>query len=199
MNSELPADDDASTQTLTMAEIPRLFSVPAQDYNFPMQTWMRLGIFALPLLVMGDDTEACVQLRRKVDAFTWQNNPFRNPGDLLTAQKAFGQWPRALGPGRMAIVEDGCYAELQVTGAGQIAAATYHAGHCGASGEKTDPRPEMVRALERLKESVARMQNEIAWLEAQLAEEVPVAPLAAPRRATGVKVQGDVAPRKQQH
>jgi hypothetical protein len=137
-----------------------------------MRNRILLGVFVLvPLLAGAGDDPPCVRLRKRVDAFTWQNNPFKNPGDLRTVQQAFEQWPRAIDDGRMVILDDGCYVDLQVTAAGQVAGATYRGGSPFSEGASPDARPEMRRALERLKQSVARLQDEIAWLESQLAGE----------------------------
>ena len=144
-----------------------------------------------PMVWAFDGATMCVELRKKVDAFTWANNPFKNPGDLLAVQKAFGRWPLAVAAGRMAVIEPGCYAELQVTAAGQVASAVFHGGDPLATPEKPDARPEMRQALIRLKSSLARMQAEIEWLEAQLGEEVPVTRPAPARKETGVKITGD--------
>jgi len=138
-----------------------------------------------------DATSNCVELRKKVDAFTWQYNPFKNPGDVQAMKKVFGQWPMALGEGRLAVLETGCYAEVQITSTGQIASVVYHAGDPLNQGEKADPRPEMRQTLTRLKETLAKMQAEIDWLESQLGEEIPVTRPAPAQSGHGVRITGD--------
>jgi len=157
---------------------------------FLLVSLLAATVFAAPPQTATDELVACVDLRKKVDAFVWQYNPFKNPGDAAAVERIFGQWPRAISLGHAVVTLPGCYADVELTAAGQVAGIVYHAGDPLAVVDKPDPRPELRLALDRLKGSIARMQTEITWIESQLEAEMPP-PAAGKKAAPGPKINGD--------